>query len=171
MESAENRSVETACAWGAGNFPQPPGKIPRSWRRGPVDSHATAMVSVLLISRPSDHVFKAAILAIVLTSGVGFNATLLCDVWCHPSLAAGSCHVGSTSNTPSVADDQSCGHSFAAVALHEQFLRDAPAPDVERTIPSLVAVISDSLIYSDGHAHPWAEPPLVLRPPTSILRI
>jgi hypothetical protein len=129
------------------------------------------MVSVLLSTGSSNHVFRAALLAIVLTSGVGFNATLLCDVWCHPSLAAGGCHDRGASNASRVADDESCSHALAAVAIREQFLRDAPAPHAERPVPGLVNVIADPLLYADRRAYPWTGPPLVVRPPTSILRI
>jgi len=129
------------------------------------------MVSVLLSTESSDHVFRATLLAIVLTSGVGFNATLLCDVWCHPSLGAGECHDRDTSDASRIAGDESCGHALAVVAIHEQLLKDAPAPDLERPVSSLVDVIADPLLYPDRRACPWTEPPLALRPPTSILRI
>ena len=34
-----------------------------------------------------DHVFRAAVLSIVLTLAVGQNASLLCAAWCHPDEA------------------------------------------------------------------------------------
>jgi len=68
------------------------------------------------------HVFRAAVLSIVLTLAVGPNVTLLCRTWCDLYAAAASgCHHEASTGSPIVAGNNSCDHEVPTAGA---FLRE-----------------------------------------------
>jgi hypothetical protein len=77
-----------------------------------------------------DHVFRAALVSIVLTLAVGQNASLLCKVWCHDATSAGCPHQDSptTPDTTTVSADPTCGSALVGpVAFVREDARRTPA--------------------------------------------
>jgi len=83
------------------------------------------------------HVFRAAVVSIVLTLAVGQNTGLLCSVWCHPPEAAtGACEYQHHATSPSVTGDDSCPQlrAGATTFVREDLRRGASAPDVQHNV-------------------------------------
>ena len=85
------------------------------------------------------HVFRAALLSIVLSLAAGENAViLLCNTWCDAHAATASeCHHENSSDTPSVAGGD-CGDMVAAhtAILREDTRRDVSSADASQAIPA-----------------------------------
>jgi hypothetical protein len=80
------------------------------------------------------HVFRTALLSIVLTLAVGQNASLLCKAWCPDATSAGCRHQESTTS-PSVSADDNCGDTFVGpVALVREDARRTAAPDAQNAL-------------------------------------
>jgi hypothetical protein len=84
-----------------------------------------------MVSTSSD-VFRAALLAIVLTLAAGQNAALLCGTWCHSGAGmAGACEHQPQAPTLSVGANDDCGvDGNPVVFVREDGRRTASAPDV-----------------------------------------
>ena len=99
------------------------------------DRPLLVLAQLLPLSVASTHVFRAAVVSIVLTLAVGQNAALLCSVWCHPPEAAtGVCeHPPVTS--PSVTGNDSCTVRAAeATALVREDVRRGATPDAQHGV-------------------------------------
>jgi hypothetical protein len=119
-------------------------------------------------------VFRAALLSIVVSLGIGQDLTLLCTTWCDAEAAVGSeCHHNSSSHTPNVAGDKSCDNVQAAItaALREDVRRGVPSQDANQLIPvprfQLVQLTTDVRRGQE----PWRKLSLERRPLSAALRI
>jgi hypothetical protein len=76
------------------------------------------------------HVFRAAVLSIVLTLAVGQSAALLCRVWCDPHQAATTgCHHQGPTTSASVSGDDNCANVVLSAAfVREDVRREASGP-------------------------------------------
>ena len=89
------------------------------------------LASFLLPCSGEHHVFRAAVLSIVLTLAVGQNATLLCRAWCDLHAAAASgCHHEASASSAIVAGRNSCDDAVlgAGAFLREEGGRVVAAP-------------------------------------------
>ena len=100
-----------------------------------VDRPLLVLAQLLPLSVASTHVFRAAVVSIVLTLAVGQNAALLCSVWCHPPEAGtGVCEQHQVT-PPSVTGNDSCKQLAAATAfVREDLRRGASNPDAQHGI-------------------------------------
>ena len=120
------------------------------------------------------HVFRTAVLSIVLTLAVGQNAALLCGTWCNRHAAtATACHHQDPVTFRKVAAGDNCWHQVlnTPAVLQENVRRDASLPDADYAIP----VPSYRLAHSTTDARPGQEPgrewSLDTRPLSTALRI
>ena len=83
------------------------------------------------------HVFRAAVVSIVLTMMVGPNARLLCSVWCHPDEPRTSaCEHEDATTSPQVTGQASC-HAAPADAtafVVEESRRGSPGNDAQHVV-------------------------------------
>lgn len=74
------------------------------------------------------HVFRAAVLSIVLALALGQNAVLLCQVWCDPPEAAATgCHHEDGTPSPTLARDAECDDGLVGIA-------DITRPELRRGV-------------------------------------
>lgn len=129
----------------------------------------------LLLAFPSGehHVFRVAVLSIVLTLAVGQNARLLCKVWCDPhEAAATSCH-DQDSASPSVTGDDDCNNVVPSVAalVREDMRRSVSAPDAQHAIVVQRFQFARSLTDTRPGHEPWQDWSLEKRLLVTALRI
>lgn len=131
----------------------------------PADNGAT------LAHEPAGHhVFRAAVLSIVLTFAVGPNAALLCAVWCHPEEARTSdCQHQRATTSPQVTGEDSCRTVPASATsfVREDARRGAARPDSQPA----VAVPGLQVARPPGHmlrAYRLAPSPGAQSPPVLI---
>lgn len=75
------------------------------------------------------HVFRAAVLSIVLTLAIGPNAAPLCSVWCHPEEAnTSACQHQNATTSPRVTGEDSCRTAPASsiAFVREEAKRGSP---------------------------------------------
>ena len=120
------------------------------------------------------HVFRAALVSIVLTLAVGPNASLLCKVWCDQHAPAKGCHHrDSGSTSPHVATSTTCDNVAPGVSafLKEDAAGSASASNGDHALE----VPRYRLAASAVDAHPDHEPEyewgLEKRPLVTALRL
>ena len=120
------------------------------------------------------HVFRAAVVLIVLTLAMGQNVVLLClcQVWCDPhGAAATGCH-SDRATSPSLTGNDDCTDTFGAMAfVREDVRRGTCTPDARHAvaIPAFRFAPPPTDIRS-GH-DPGQPPLLEARPLVTPLRI
>lgn len=97
---------------------------------------ATLMACLLRQEGRAPNVFRAAVVAIVLTLMAGPNARLLCLVSCHPeAVGAGPCEHQDQTSPPSVTANDSCPDiSAASSAFVQEQVRRAASPSASQAI-------------------------------------
>ena len=91
----------------------------------------------LALTLVEHHVFRAAVLSIVLTLAIGPNASLLCSVWCHPGAATTStCQHQDATPSPRVTGEDSCktAPSNATALIRKEARRGSPTPRAQQVI-------------------------------------
>jgi len=84
------------------------------------------------------HVFRAAVLSIVLALAIGPNATLLCSEWCHPDeVNTSACQHRDPSTSPQVTGEDSCRIAPDATTafVREEGKRVSPTTDALHAFP------------------------------------
>lgn len=123
----------------------------------------------------SIHVFRAAVLSIVLTLVAGPNASLLCAVWCHPEAAAAAerCEHPDATDTANVTANGSCPDTAAVTPalVREDVRRGISASDGQAAVlvPSFQFVARPTTPEFGGESR--QHPPLEARPLVLALRI
>ena len=130
-----------------GGFSAPAGEIPQVALSGSLcalekrgDFVPTGLVqtgAALAFICSEHHVFRAAVVSIVLTLAVGQNAALLCSVWCHPPEATtGASEHQCQATSPSVIGNDSCTRlaAEATAFVREDVRRGASAPDAQHGV-------------------------------------
>ena len=116
--------------------------------------------------------FRAAVLSIVLLFAAGPSASLFCQAWCGPEVAAArGCHHEDNGSSTSIAGDQSCRDSIQESAiLTKDDLRRTSTEGAGNVIvihlPLALAATSLRAVGNQGRA-----PSDLKRPPTTPLRI
>ena len=96
--------------------------------------------AALAVNVGERHVFRAAVLSIVLTLALGQNARLLCRIGCHPNeVTTVGCEHQDTTTSPRVAGDDNCNNVVAGgiAFVREDVRRGASAPDAQQTVAIL----------------------------------
>jgi hypothetical protein len=122
----------------------------------------------------SINVFRAAVLAIVLTLAVGPNASLLCTVWCHPDAAStGSCEQADPTSTPSVTRKDGCPDNAAGTSalVREDVRRGVSASDGQHAVVVAPFQFVAPPTPREFGREPGQHPPLEARPLVLALRI
>lgn len=106
-------------------------KLGDFWPSTPLESGAA-----LALRACEHHVFRAAVLSIVLTLTGGQNAALLCGVWCQPyEVVPSGCHHQDPTTSPRLSGSDNCNNVVLSVAAFVlQDLRRAYAPDAHYVI-------------------------------------
>jgi hypothetical protein len=144
-------------------------QIPKDFFRS---ARVRAGAALALMCR-EHHVFRAAVVSIVLTLAAGQNAALLCSVWCHPPEAAGASEHQHQAMSPSMTGNDSCTQMVAGAAafVREDVRRGASAPKVQH------GVVVPWFEFAPPPAHPTfgsrlcQETPLQVSPLILALRI
>lgn len=96
---------------------------------------------LLVLARPlplpggEHHVFRAAVVSLVLTLVAGQNATLLCSVCCQPPEAASGACKQHQASSPGVTGNDSCRQpTSGATAIVREDVRRGAAPDAPHGI-------------------------------------
>jgi hypothetical protein len=92
---------------------------------------------VLAFHSTEHHVFRVAVVSIVLILAVGQNAGLLCNVLCHPrEVSTAECHHHEDGTAPSsVTNDDTCTVVVGVAAfVREDVRRAVSAPDMQHAI-------------------------------------
>jgi len=135
---------------------------------------AAAFGAFLAIFREEHHVFRAAVLSIVLTLAVGPGAALQCGPGCgaHPA-AKDECHQEDHSGSPSVGGDDTCDHLVlgAVAVLREHVRRAESSPDVDHAMPVPRYQLVHSTIDVSPRHEPGRECSLDKRPLSIVLRV
>lgn len=122
-----------------GEIPQ--AKIPESHRSAPIGgqeagSHATDTGLRLVVGSTQDHVFRPAVLWIVLTLALAPNASALCRSWCDSQGSnATDCHHEASSPESVSSGDQCDTVAFDAAYLREEASPRVSAPDRHHAMP------------------------------------
>ena len=120
------------------------------------------------------HVFRAALLSIVLSLAAGQNAVILvCKTWCDAHAATASeCHHDNSSNTPSVAAGD-CGDMVAAhtAILREDTRRDVSSVDASQAIARARYQLAQLTPDTPSGHEPRREWSLEERPLSTVLRL
>jgi hypothetical protein len=111
-------------------FSAPAGEIPQvAWSgrgepsktRGFAPSLLPQAGAALALRTRERHVFRIALLAIVLSLAIGPDASLLCSVWCDPQAAATiGCDHGRSTNALTMSADSSCDRVVPGVGAFLQ---------------------------------------------------
>jgi hypothetical protein len=122
----------------------------------------------------SIHVFRAAVLSIVLTLAAGPNASLLCAVWCHPEAAAAEpCEHRDATYTANVTANDSCPDIAAVTTafVREDVRSGVSASDGQTAVlvPPFQFVAPPTALEFGGEFRP--HPPREARPLVLALRI
>ena len=94
------------------------------------------LAQLLPLSVASTHVFRAAVVSIVLTLAVGQDAALLCSVWCHPPEAASAhCEPQHQATSPSLTGNDNCTQLRAgATAFVREDVRRGATPHAQHGV-------------------------------------
>ena len=117
---------------------------------------------------------RVVTLSLVLMLAIVQNASLFCQMWCHPGTAEESgCHHEAQTSLPSVAGPNGCDHvvpSTGAV-VREDVRRSVSSPDAGYAIPvPSYQVVHPTIVTRPGQ-EPGREWSLEKRPLSSALRI
>ena len=126
------------------------------------------------LRRMSVHVFRAALLSIVLTLAVGPTASLLCAVLCHPDAAtAASCEHRDPNSRPSVAAKEDCPDIAAGTAalVREEVRRGVSTSDGQHAVVVPPFRFTPPPSPPAFGREPGQHPPLEARPLVLALRI
>ena len=176
------RPASQPLSWTA-EFSAPSGEIPQgaSSRSNSPDENPrisrdrSLLVLAQLLPSPvaSTHVFRAAVVSIVLTLAVGQNAALLCSVWCHPPEAAsGACEPQHQATSPSLTGNDSCTQVAAgATAFVREDVRRGAAPDAQHSVVVAWFQFAPPQAHSTSGRQPRQQSPLGASPLILALRI
>ena len=121
------------------------------------------------------HVFRAAVLSIVLTLVIGPNTAPLCWAWCDPMPAAetGCDHHAAVATSTSVVSDGTCDMVVFSAA---GFLREEPRRDLfDQNAQHAILIPCDQLAYGTIAAQPGPNPGFQQSPgqrtPPAVLRL
>jgi hypothetical protein len=116
--------------------------------------------------------FRLALLSVVVALAVGQNADLLCNLWCHPTEAAG-CHHRDSATPSGVKGDDTCSNDVLSVTtfIGEDVRRAAPGPDAQQAAPVPRYQFSPSTTETRARGDSARERSLDKRPLTTTLRI
>ena len=178
FEVQSSRQVKTRCVilraeWGKSRKPDSAADCSAEKRLVPGPARGVSLAFFLRTDRTEHHVFRAAVLSIVLTLAVGPNAALLCRTWCDQQVATASrCHHETSTTSPNVAGDDSCDSSVLSAAfLREDVRRGVSPPDGDQAIPIPRYQVACSTIDARPGHEPGREWSLEKRPLSTALRI
>ena len=146
----------------------------KSRKRASFNVRSPRVVGVVLaVIRNEHHVFRAAVLSIVLTLAIGPNAELLCAAWCHPqSHAAIECHHEHPTTFPGVAGDDNCEHLVVSVgAFLPEFRPEATSPVVDHAVAEPRYRLAPPTMEAQPAREPGRQGSLENRPLSTALRI
>jgi len=133
-----------------------------------------SLASFLRSYATEHHVFRAAVLSILLTLAVGPDAKQLCMAWCDAQAAAASgCHHEAPATPLSVAGDDCCDDGMLGVGefLLQDVRRGVPSPDEGHAIPGPRYQVGWSTIVARPGHEPGREWSLEQRSLPTVLRI